>query len=443
MLLRLLFVAIAVFVFPLRAAHACPCAAEGPPCAEYWKASAVFRGRVEAIERAAPASDDPLRSRTIMFTVLEAFSGVSGRSTIQITTPGSSAACGLNFTVGHEYVVYASADPGGTLGTTSCSRTAAIENAAGDLAYARGLATGALLGRISGRVVLRFRDLARARDVERPMGDVPVTLSRDAPSVSMLTDRAGAFSADGLDAGTYRLELALPEGARLRSTVDRISLPDARGCSAIKVAVVPDGRVSGRVVDMERRPVSGLTVELTTLSGLAAGAVHSEKLQTTTARDGRYEFAAIPPGRFVVGINTRQEPAGVPRVLHPGVAEIPRAASFALTAGGEVDLGDLRVPPGVEIAQVSGYVFDGHGTPVEGASVYLRGAGDRDFIIGEPVTTDFMGRFIIAASAGREYRLFAERPRPGTARGRVDVSDPVTFTASSSSTPLRLELRRP
>src|SRR5688500_14372353 len=108
MLLRLFLVAIAVFVFSLRAVHACPCAAEGPPCVEYWKASAVFRGRVEAIERAAPVSDDPLRSRTITFTVLEAFSGVNGRSTIQITTPGSSAACGLTFTLGHEYVVYAS-----------------------------------------------------------------------------------------------------------------------------------------------------------------------------------------------------------------------------------------------------------------------------------------------------------------------------------------------
>ena len=77
-------------------------------------------------------------------------------------------------------------------------------------------------------------------------------------------------------------------------------------------------------------------------------------------------------------------------------------------------------------------MFDGHGTPVEGARVYLRGPGDRDFIIGEAVTTDFMGRFMIAASAGREYRLFAERARPGDARGRVDATDPVAFTASSS-----------
>lgn len=441
-MLRTLVIAIVVLVLSTRVAHACPCAAEGPPCAEYWKASAVFRGRVEAIDRAGSASDDPLRSRTVTFTVLEPFSGVNGRSTIQITTPGSSAACGLNFTVGHEYVVYASADPSGTLGTTSCSRTAAIEHAAGDLAYARGLSAGAQFGRISGRVVLRFRDLARARDVEKPMGNIPLTLRRGESSVSALTDRAGGFSADGLDAGTYDLELALPEGARLRSTLDRIVLPDARGCSVTKVTVVPHGRVSGRVVDAERRPVSGLTVELTTLSGLAA-AVQSEKLQTTTARDGRYEFAATPPGRFVVGINMQQEPDGVARVLHPGVPEIPRAASFALTAGGDVDLGDLRVPPGVEIAQVRGYVLDGHGTPVEGARVYLRGAGDRDFIIGEPVTTDFMGRFIIAASSGHEYRVFAERPRPGDARGRVDVSDPLAFTASSSSPPLRLDLRRP
>jgi hypothetical protein len=443
MLPRAILAAITLLALPARPAAACPCAAEGPPCAEFWKASAVFRGRVDAIDQAASASDDPLRSRTITFTVLEPFSGASGRSTIQVTTPGSPAACGFPFSIGREYIVYASAGPGGTLTTNVCSRTAADERAAGDLAYARGLATGMPLGRIAGRVVLRYRDLARGRDVEKPMLDIPVNLNGAGSSHSVRTDRAGGFSAGGLDAGTYALELTLPEGIRFRSTIDRIALPDARSCADVKVSVIPDGRVTGRVLDRQRRPVGGLTVEVTTSSALASGQLQGERLQTITSRDGRYEFAGVPPGRFVVGINTRQEPDGVPRVMHPGVFEVARAASFVLAAGGTIALGDLHVPGAVDIAQVTGFVFDGHGAPVDGARVYLRGPGDRDFIIGEAVTTDFMGRFVLAAAAGHEYRLFAERARPGDARGRIDATDPIAFTASSSAVPLRLELRRP
>jgi hypothetical protein len=439
---RAFLAAITLLVLP-RAAGACTCAPKEPPCSEYWKASAVFRGRVEAIERAAPAADDSLRSRTITFTVLEAFSGVNGRSTIRITTAGGTAACGVVFGVGREYVVYASPGPGGMLSTTACSGTTAIEKAAADLAYARGLAAGTTLGRISGRVVLRYRDLARGRDVERPMGGLDLTLRTAEERVLVRTDRAGAFSADGLQAGAYDLELHSPEGARLKSTLERIRLADARGCSVFKASVIPQGRVTGRVVDAQRRPVAGLTLELAASSALGAGAPRAERLQTTTTRDGTYEFAGVPPGRFVAGINTREEPEAVTRVLHPGVADVARAMSFALPAGGAIDLGDLVVPNGVEIAQVTGFVFDVYGAPVENARVFLRGPNERDFIIGQPVTTDFMGRFVIAAAANREYRLFAERPRPGDARGRTDASSLVAVITASSAPPLKLQLRRP
>jgi hypothetical protein len=196
------------------------------------------------------------------------------------------------------------------------------------------------------------------------------------------------------------------------------------------------------VIDAERRPIGGLTVDLTT-AGSSQSQPASERLQTTTGRDGRYEFTDVPPGRFIVGINTRQEPDRVTRVLHPGVLEVARAVPFVLSAGGAIEQGDLRVPREVAIAQMTGFVFDGHGAPVDGARVYLRGAADRDFIIGEAVTTDFMGRFVIAAAAGHEYQVFAERARPGDTRGRVDASEAIPFTASSSAVPLRLVLRRP
>ncbi len=212
----------------------------------------------------------------------------------------------------------------------------------------------------------------------------------------------------------------------------------------MKVAVIPNGHVTGRVVDAAGRPVAGLTIDLTPRAGLDRSSSNApERLRTTTGRDGRYQFAGVPPGTFVVGVNTRQDPAEIPRVLHPGVIDLAGAAAVIVPPGGDVNLAHLTMPSSVEVAPLAGFVVDSHGSPVEGARVYLRGPNERDFIIGEPVTTDFMGRFALAASIAASYQIFAERPRPGDVRGRVDISNPVAFTATRSAPPLILRLKRP
>jgi protocatechuate 3,4-dioxygenase beta subunit len=373
--------------------------------------------------------------------VLETFKGVPQSGTIEVTTAGTAAECGFKFVAGREYVVYASRSADGRLTASTCSRTAPVERASADLGYGRSIASGGVaLGRIGGRVVLRFRDLANRREREQPMGNVAVTIGAEHASGEARTDRAGVFSVAGLQPGVYGLRLALPADMRASVNPDRVELADTRGCAELKLAVIPDGRVRGRVLDAARRPLAGVTIDLTPRAGLQS--TIAERLRTTTGRDGRYELSGVPPGTFVVGINTRQEPDGVPRVLHPGVVDPGSAAAAVVPAGGHVDLGDLVIPDSVGIAQVAGFVVDSQGAPVEEARVYLRGPEERDFIIGEPVRTDFMGRFVISAPRDGSYQLFAERPRPGDTRGRVDVSDRIPFTASGAAVPLMLRLKR-
>ena len=91
---------------------------------------------------------------------------------------------------------------------------------------------------------------------------------------------------------------------------------------------------------------------------------------------------------------------------------------------------------------VSGVVFDTDGTPAEGARVYLKGVGDDDRIVSEPVEVDFVGRFVIAALSGTDYLLFAERTRPGGRASRVDSTDQLRLTAVDGLKPVRLTLER-
>ena len=87
-------------------------------------------------------------------------------------------------------------------------------------------------------------------------------------------------------------------------------------------------------------------------------------------------------------------------------------------------------------------MFDAGGAPAEGARVFLRGAGEGDRIVSEPVVADFMGRFVIAAREGFEYRIFAERAREAGRPSSVDSADEVTLTAAEGLKPVRLTLER-
>ena len=425
-------------------AESCTCAPVNPPCAAYWGAAVIFRGRVDGIERAPAGSPDPMASIAVTFSVLESLRGLPSPGAVRIKTPGAASACGYRFRVGREYVVYASRAADGALTTTTCSRTGPVERSSADLAYARSIAKGAdRLGRVGGRVVLRYRDLARGRDREQPARDLLLVLGYGSGVVEARTDRAGAFSVSGLDAGVYDLLLKYPADMRFSLNPERIELADVRGCADVKIVVNPDGRVAGRILDAHRRPVAGVTVDLVPFTSVnTASSRSTERLRTTSRRDGRYVFTGVPPGTFAVGINTRDEIDGIARVLHPGVTEVSAGTAVAVGAGARVDAGDLVLPSSIEVVQIVGFVFDAHGVPVEGARVYLRGPNERDFIIGEPVTSDFMGRFTIAAAAEGSYQLFAERPRPGDSRGRIDASHPLSFAASRSDAPLILRLHR-
>ena len=265
----------------------------------------------------------------------------------------------------------------------------------------------------------------------------------DGQSTRVVTDAAGRFAAEGLAAGRYTASLELTDGLYAEGWPKTIELADARGCAEVRATVYTDGRVSGRVVDASGRPVAGLTVELTVPAGLDEP-LGPERLRDLTDSEGRYEIGHVPAGRFVVGINTERDREGralEPRSFHPGVASLNGATRVMLRAGERVALPDFVLPRDVVFVAVSGLVLDPGGAPAPGARVYLKGQS-ADYILSEPAVTDASGRFTLAAVAGQDYRLFAERSRDDGAGGRVDSSEQIPFTASAAAPPFKLTLRR-
>ncbi len=115
-------------------AYACSCMTPGTPQEELKDVDVVFMGKVTQVEDTQQF--EPQKS--VSFIVEKAWKGLSKEdfnSPLQIVTPGNSAMCGIDFTEGETYVVYAGTNSeNGNLQAGLCSRTALASQATDDLA---------------------------------------------------------------------------------------------------------------------------------------------------------------------------------------------------------------------------------------------------------------------------------------------------------------------
>ncbi|WP_067185077.1 hypothetical protein [Microtetraspora niveoalba] len=127
-LLAVLLLVIGTVAFTPSAACACSCAPR-PPSELMKGAAAVFTGTVAAVRRVE--GGDPLGPPPPLVYTFRADQIYKGApsATYEVATNADSAACGVNFTVGSRYLVFASAgesglfdtDPGVSLHTSLCS----------------------------------------------------------------------------------------------------------------------------------------------------------------------------------------------------------------------------------------------------------------------------------------------------------------------------------
>jgi hypothetical protein len=445
-LISVVLAAAAVLVTPGRA-DACFCAAPDTACqaaADYWKVGAVFAGRVSAIDRAGSKDGARfLRSRTVRFRVAESFRGIEalpGAEVVVLTGSGGGD-CGYPFREGREYLVYASRnEQTGELTASICSRTRALEDASSDLEYARGVVAGrAPAGGITGAVRLVTVSIDGSRKQEQQLPGVRVTVSGTGGMRETVSDANGTFSVDGLSAGRYTVSVEAPAAHYALVDPEDFDFPDPRACVDVRVEVRHDGRVAGRVVDAAGVAVPGLTIDLTTPAELRES--YGSRLTAVTGEDGAFEVTRVPPGRYVVGLNTETRGSPGLLTLYPGVDDVAGAKVIEVDPGGPVSIGTWQLPKDLKFLPITGTVVEVSGGLAAGTLVYLRDPGSGR-IIGFPVTADERGRFAIAALAGREYEIFAEGRAGGDGGVSRASSEPLKVVGEAGLAPVTLTLRR-
>lgn len=470
-------VALAFTLAPPRAADACSCLQPGPPCQEYWRADAVFAGRVTAIDPvpdpgwspdSAPFYALPM-SRRVTFAIVEGFRGVTGKS-VEVFTGSGGGDCGYDFEVGRAYVVYATRMPRTATGeiakdarlhTGICSRTSPIGrteadarrvppgNADEDLAYARSIASSAPTGgTITGNVKRIEYSLTEGQTLAPvPMAGVRIVFEGAETTWDAISDDGGRFTVGGLPAGRYRVTAFAPDRDYVNVYPSATAeILNARACADVSVIVRADGRISGRLVDRAGRAVPGATLELLAPSRAdrGDGGVGLDH-RVLSGPDGVFHFVRVPPGDYLVAIHGRLGPGGqpiYPRLLFPGVRAVSGATVLHLASGSRLAIPDFVLPDDYALRSVSGRVVSPDGLAAEGAKVYVRSAAGYDYL-SVPVLTDADGRFTVSVLAGQRYVLIGEQQagtaeRPAYDRGELPIDDAIIAKGG-----LEIQLSRP
>lgn len=334
-------------------AAACSCGGAGVrPCAAYWKARAVFTGVVtevaeSGVRHGGGESVRPFYYKLVRFKVQDWLRGPR-RGAAQVLTAPRAADCGYKFIPGGRYLVYAEERTDGRLYTSVCAATKPLAEAGADLSFINGLPTAPPLAAIYGNVEFSGRDMKDSSFRAEPAAGLRVLVEGGGLRRETLTDARGDFAFERLPPGSYSVRPIYPEHARGHVDTTPFELR-ARQCREVGYLPWWDGRIRGRVLDGDGRPVSGLRVWLISPEldvSVRANLMHS--MWVITDEGGNFELTNVPRGRYQLVINLTGDTAednthGHPRTFHPGVKDRARASVIQLGGGEWLTVPDFRL----------------------------------------------------------------------------------------------------
>lgn len=415
------------------------CVYLGPLCSRWQDYDAIFVGTVTSIRRVdrelemggrtVPAAD-----RLVTFKVHDRWRGAEGGEIELLLSGGFGTWSSNSFHVesGARYLIFARYW-NGHYSTSTCDPSAEYENAGEALEFLESLRRPAAGGRIFGRVGLAWSTFAEGT----PRQMVPpttVTLSGSTGAQSV-TPRDGRFEFTQLAPGAYFLMVAPVPGLTADFT-KTLYLADPPACAQADVYFQHDTSISGLLLAPDGRPAAGVNVHLA-----AARTWQKEVRRTafaTTDANGHFEFRAMPPGAYVVGVNIQDNVMydPYPRTMYVDSAGDPEVVR--VDAGQHVGLSPWTIGPALAKRRVRLRIVDGEGRALANADVSLRDVTNSeipDFI--QRVTgarTDASGTVEFDVRRSRSYVI--ERREPGS-RGSLRTG---VFTADSAEGGLTLVL---
>jgi hypothetical protein len=423
-----------------RVATACSCGV-APPCALYGKADEIFIGVVT--DTGPERLEGPVTWVTTRMVVSQTIRGrvegqivltpslkpaadwiaqVSAETPVGADVPVDAVDCDYTFERGRQYLVYARRTSDGRLTATKCMGTKPLEDAAEDLEFFNIARYAPDTSRIFGTVRRQPVDPGDGRPP--PASGVTVSVrGRDLTRLTTTTDDEGRFELN-VPAGEYDVSPVVPRVVRVYGTSHVVA--PARGCAPVSLLLAMNGRIEGRVVLENGKPVPRIVVsvmpEQETDEPVSAAIAHARS--TMSNEDGEFAVDPLPAGRYHVVVNGRSGPtvaAPYAVTYYPGVSDRREAQAIELEEGGRASDVVVTLVP-LPVVTVSGVVMTSDGQPVPATRVVALRA-NRDTSAIDTAVTDARGSFRLRVPAGEPYVFRALMPGdPGV---QVDVTQRV------------------
>jgi hypothetical protein len=351
-------------VFCSQAGPACTCASLGPqPCHGLTATDVVFVGTVLDIEN--PPLDDGRAGGSGLsryhFKIDEHIAGTESRE-IDIYSGRGGADCSYHFKQGRQYLVFPYRERDSRLFATICSPTRPVEDAQAILPQLRAMRDRQRVASVYGILRSAQQPYTMVSDdlLGQVLSNTRIELRSKDETFEAVTDSNGAYAFYDMPQGEYHFEGELPQHLEFAQVILGGPLPPlklpARACFESDLTALPSGRIQGRVLASDGKPLAFAAVDLFRRDKYSAETTNGGWYEAQDRDKGYFEFQNVGPGDYLLVYNNSgrmdaDEP--YPRTFYPGVADLRNAKIIHLEAGQRLDDADIRVQGGLPTREIT------------------------------------------------------------------------------------------
>lgn len=417
--MKTLFSAIILALLLLNApvVDACSCGGHPAVCDSYQSADAVFIGVVQRVQTTKTKNEDGeeyITEQVAHIQVEKSFKGMA-QPEVVFRTEGSS--CDAIYEEGERWLFYAYQDKKTKAwGIAACDRSTKIEGAAEDLLYLQGLPKSASTTRISGELVNYEEDPEKGFSRVKNIAGAKVRIIGEGKSHEVYTNKDGVYEIYGLPPGKYTVEPEIPVGLKVRFPIhygavdysDRQNVKlvlREKSCASVGFILSSKNRIVGRVFGADGRVLPNVCLNLAPKNR----PLEHSRLFDCTDKEGRYELSEIPPGEYLIVLNSEgkiSSKAPFPTAYFPGVFEKDKATVLTIAQGTNLEDYDIHIPSQEKRKILQGVLQYSDGKPVAGEFVEFNADQVAEGFDGQVHTsTDDQGRFTLTVLEGLKGNL--------------------------------------
>src|SRR6267142_5239577 len=314
-------------------------------------------------------------------------------------------------------------------------------------------------GSISGRVTIGGKGAAGISIVARE-GDSPLN-NRTAAKTT--TDEEGNYRLAGLAAGRFMISpiakaYVVAAGEAYKQPTQSVNVAENESIKNIDFALVRGGVITGRITDLEGRPIIGERVNVATKGEFVNDRPIMMLLpggRNQTDDRGVYRIYGLAPGSYKVSIGMAPSASGGVSIMgmggsqytktyYPGVSEESKATAIELNEGTEARNIDITPGKSARGFSVSGRVVDADsGQPLATAFIGYSSVNAANQQLGAMnftgIQTDANGKFRLEGIQPGHYAAFMM----GIGQENSSYSDPAPFDISDVDvTGIEIKVRR-